>query len=135
MKDKILVADDEENIRYTFSAFLHEAGYLVRTVSSLSDCIKKLEEESFAMLFLDIGFGSENGLDTLREIKARHLDCPVVMMTGDSHPERLIEARRCGAKDYLVKPVRQASLLYITQKTLAQKVYETTQISRLRNDC
>ena len=120
MKGRILIADDEESVRYTFSSFLGDAGYIVCAVSTLYDCMEKLKVETFDLIFLDIKFGSENGLDALREIKSRSLNCPVVMITGNPNPETIIEARRCGAVDYLAKPVREASLLYITEKTLSQ---------------
>jgi len=122
MKGKILIADDEESIRFTFADFLNGGGYQVATADSLSGCIKKMQEEPFDLLFLDIRFGTENGIEAIQALKVLQPDCSIVVITGDPCSETTVKARRYGAVDYLAKPVREASLLYITQKTLAHKV-------------
>ncbi len=119
MKEKILIADDEESIRSTFSEFLHEAGYQVEAADSLSNCIKKMQAEPFGVLFLDVGFGSDNGIDAIEGIKVLQPDCAVVIITGNLNSKAIFKARQYGALDYLVKPIRRQSLLYITQKALA----------------
>lgn len=121
MKQKILIADDEECIRFTFSAFLNEAGYQAVTANSLSACIKKMQAETFDLLFLDIRIGSDSGIDAIQGIKVLQPNCSVVIITGDPETKTMNEARRYGALDYLIKPVHQPSLLYITQKVLAHK--------------
>lgn len=119
MREKILVADDEESIRFTFSSFLSDAGYRVETTDSVSGCIRIMGQEPIDLLFLDIGFGRESGLDGLRQIKEQFPGCPIVMITGNPQTTTITRARQCGATDYLVKPIRQASLLYIARKVLA----------------
>ena len=122
MKEKILIADDEESIRFTFADFLNGGGYQVETADSLSDCIKKMQAEPFDLLFLDIGLGVDNGIDAIRGLKVLQPNCSVVIITGKLNSRSNAYARRYGALDYLVKPIRQPSLLYIAQKVLAQKV-------------
>ena len=122
MKGKILIADDEESIRFTFSDFLRGGGYQVETADSLSGCIKKMQEEPFDLLFLDIRFGTENGVEAIQALKVLQPECSIVVITGDPCSETTVKARRYGAVDYLAKPVREASLLYITQKILAHKL-------------
>lgn len=121
MKEKILVADDEENIRYTFSSFLADAGYQVETAETLSKCIQKMQKEAIDLLFLDISFGDKNGIEAIAGLKILQPDCAIVIITGSPRPETITKAKKHGALDYLVKPVHQASLLYIVQKTLTQK--------------
>ena len=121
MKEKILIVDDEENIRFTFTSFLHEAGYQVETADSLSNGIKKMQAESFDLLFLDIGLGVDNGIEAIEGIKVLQPDCSVVIMTGSLNTKAIVQARQYGALDYVVKPVRQQSLLYLVQKTLGHK--------------
>ena len=120
MKQKILVADDEESIRFTFTEFLLEEGYHVETADSLSNCIKQMQQESFDLLFLDIGFGTENGIEAIRSLKTLQPDCRIVIITGNPCQKSLIEAKKYGAIDYLAKPVYQASLIYNTKKVLAR---------------
>ena len=121
MHEKILIADDEESIRFTFSEFLNDASYQVETADSLSNCIRKMQHETFDLLFLDIAFGTENGIEAIHGLKVIQPNCSIVIITGNLCSKTVSQARQYGASDYLVKPVRQASLLYIVQKTLDQK--------------
>ncbi len=125
MKERILIADDEESIRFTFTDFLSSGGYEVETADTLSNCIKRMQSGPFDLLFLDIRFGSENGIEAIQTLKVLQPDCAVVIITGDPRPETTVQARRYGAVDYLAKPVREASLLYIVQKVLARKTAES----------
>lgn len=118
MNEKILIADDEENIRFTFTEFLTGAGYRVEATNSLSDCIKKMQAEPFDLLFLDIGLGTDNGIEAIHALKVLQPDCKVVIITGNLRVKSLVEAKKYGAVDYLVKPVHQASLLYNAKKVL-----------------
>jgi len=118
MNEKILIADDEESIRFTFTEFLTGAGYRVKATDSLSDCIKKMQAEPFDLLFLDIGFGADNGIEAIHALKVLQPDCKVVIITGNPRLKSLVEAKRYGAVDYLAKPVHQASLLYNARKIL-----------------
>ncbi len=124
MKQKILVADDEESIRFTFATFLKEAGYHVATADSLDNCRMKMLENPFDLLFLDIGFGDDDGIEAIQGIKVLQPNCSVVIITGAPNAKSIIKAKQYGASDYLAKPVRHASLLYIAQKVLANKVTE-----------
>lgn len=121
MKQRILIADDEESIRFTFSDFLSCSGYQVETADSLSNCIKKMQSGPFDLLFLDIRFGSDNGIEAIQTLKVLQPDCAVVIITGNPRPETTVQARRYGAVDYLAKPIREASLRYVAQKVLACK--------------
>ena len=121
MRRKILVADDEECIRFTFSDFLTSSGYAVETTDSLSGCIKKLQSEPFDLLFLDVGIGRHNGIDAIEGIKALQPGCEVVIITGSLDSSAISRARHFGAADYVIKPVREASLNYIARKTLDNK--------------
>lgn len=119
MKEKILIADDEESIRLSFSEFLHDAGYQVDTVNTLSKCIQKMQVESFDLLFLDVLFGQENGIEAIKALKILQPNCKIVVITGNPRLQSLVEAKKEGALDYLAKPVREASLLYNAKKILA----------------
>lgn len=118
MKERILIADDEECIRFTFAEFLISDGYRVETVGSLSNCIKKMQAESFDLLCLDIGFGTENGIEAIHALKVLQPDCKIMIITGNPNHKSLVEAKKHGAIDYLAKPVYQASLLYNVRKAL-----------------
>ena len=120
MKKKILIADDEESIRYTFYEFLSEEGYQVSTVDSLQECLAQLQKEEIDLLFLDINWGCENGLDAITEIKRAQPHCSIIMITGALDCRAIQQARSQGARDYLVKPIRRASLTYIASRELSK---------------
>ena len=112
MSARILVIDDEESIRFTFERFLTAAGYIVATAESCSEALARINETSFDVVFADIILGDGTGIDILREIKARGLSCPVIMITGDPGVETAADSIRLGAFDYIPKPINQESLLH-----------------------
>ena len=118
MPKNILIADDEESIRFPFEEFLNDAGYNVTTVDNLQACLEHLKRKSYDLLYLDINLGKDNGLDAIKEIKSLQPACKVVMITGAFNSRAIVTARMQGASDYLAKPIRHESLLYITKKEL-----------------
>jgi DNA-binding NtrC family response regulator len=82
MTAKILIIDDEEGIRFTFSKFLSSQNYDVVTAEDFDEAISCISETDFDVIFADIILGGKSGLDVLKEIKKRNLNCPVIMITG-----------------------------------------------------
>ena len=121
MSARILVIDDEESIRFTFERFLRAAGHIVATAASCGEALARLSENSFDLIFADIILEDGTGIDLLREIKARGLTCPVVMITGDPGVKTATDSIRLGAFDYIPKPVNQESLLGVTRTALKFK--------------
>ncbi|PLY03863.1 MAG: hypothetical protein C0623_00500 [Desulfuromonas sp.] len=133
MASRILIVDDEENIRFTFESFLKDEGYAVKTASNLQDGKKLLADEEFDLVFLDILLGRDSGLEILREIKERGITSPVVMITGAPEVETAAEAVRYGAFDYIPKPVMQENLLRVTRMALDHKqLIEENETFRMR---
>ena len=133
MVSKILVVDDEENIRFTFASFLTDEGYEVTTASNLQEGKKQLSEQKFDLVFLDILLGRDSGLEILREVKEKGLQSPVVMITGAPEVETAAEAVRYGAFDYIPKPVMQDNLLRVARMALAhKKLIEENETFRMR---
>ncbi|MHC1730156.1 MAG: sigma-54 dependent transcriptional regulator [Syntrophobacteraceae bacterium] len=121
MSARVLVIDDEESIRFTFQRFLNADGHIVATADSCREALTRIDELSFDVVFVDIILGDGTGIDILREIKARALSCPVIVITGDPGVETASEAIRLGAFDYIPKPVNQQSLLHATRTALKYK--------------
>lgn len=121
MKKSILVIDDEESLRYTFETFLRNEGYDVATAETFDDAVACITETDFDIIIADILLGDRTGIDLLREVKARALTCPVVMVTGSPTFETASESMRLGAFDYIVKPVTQKALLHAAALALKHK--------------
>lgn len=120
-KKRILIVDDEESIRFTFSAFLEEEGYFVETAESMSECAEKLKTMLFDAVFLDIHLGRDNGIEIIERIKSLQNNCKVVVMTGSLKPSQLVQARKYGAFDFIIKPIQKPSLQYIAEKAVTHQ--------------
>ncbi len=117
----ILVIDDEESIRYTFASFISEEGHQVFTARNYAEGIAQIADRRFDLIFSDILLEGRTGIDILREVGARNLTSPVVMVTGFPTVETAAEAVRLGAFDYLAKPVEQEAVLHITRLALEHR--------------
>ena len=121
MKSKILVIDDEEGIRFTFSKFLSARNYEVETAKDFDEAVACISETDFDVIFADIILSGKSGLDVLREIKKRNISCPVIMITGYPNIETASEAIRIGAFDYIPKPIEKNTLFHAIDVALQHK--------------
>jgi CheY-like chemotaxis protein len=129
MSYRILVVDDEESIRFTFSAFLSDAGYTVETAESLDEALDKIESESFDVIFLDILLGCDSGMVALKASRERQPNTPVIMATGAPDISTAAEAVRLGAFEYITKPIHQDELLRQARLAVEHKVLVENQES------
>lgn len=121
MSSRILVVDDEESIRFTFHAFLSDAGYMVETAESLDEALDKLESREYDAVFLDILLGRDSGITVLRACRVRHPNTSVIVVTGAPEIKSAAEAVRLGAFDYITKPIHQDELLRQTRLAVEHK--------------
>ncbi len=122
MKARVLVIDDEEDIRYTFGRFLEAEGYEPVAARGYDEAVAALTREDFDLIVADILLGGRTGLELLGEVHERGLCAPVVMVTGAPSIETAAEAVRLGAYDYLPKPVHKEMLLRVVRKAVEHKV-------------
>ena len=118
MKTRILVIDDEESIRFTFNIFLTERGYHVSTAESYDAALALIKTAGFDLIFVDIVLDRKSGIDILRAAVKLQPTTPVIMITGVPSIESATESLRIGALDYIVKPIRQDTLLRVTTVAL-----------------
>ena len=116
---RILIVDDEESIRYTFEIFLRREGYgHIVTAASLAEALAAITEGQFDLIISDIVLEGASGTDFLKDIRARGLRCPVVMVTGFPNIKTAAESIRHGAFDYIAKPVNKETLLRFVRQAL-----------------
>ncbi|HEY0375830.1 MAG TPA: response regulator [Pyrinomonadaceae bacterium] len=101
---RLLVVDDEENLRITTAAILEQEGYAVKTASSGHEAVTLLEGAEFDLVLTDLHMEGGDGLSVLSEIRARAPLTISVVLTGFASVESAIAALQQGAYDYLVKP-------------------------------
>ncbi|HEY0320963.1 MAG TPA: response regulator [Pyrinomonadaceae bacterium] len=100
---RILVVDDEECIRTLFKAYLSER-YTCFAAANSEEALTLLCEQPFALVISDMIMPGLSGVELLREITSRYPDTAVIMVSGIDRPQRVLDAMRLGAYDYLVKP-------------------------------
>jgi two-component system response regulator HydG len=112
----ILLVEDEEILRFTFSAFLTGAGYQVKSAATFREGIALMQNEPISLVISDIILPDGNGIDILKAVKkdGTH-SCPVIMITGQPGVETASQSVRNGAYDYLVKPVTKDALLRVVK--------------------
>src|SRR5918911_136280 len=101
---RLLVVDDEENLRITTAAILEQEGYDVETASSGNEAVALLERSEFDLILTDLHMDAGDGLSVLSEIRRRAPLTISVVLTGFASVESAIAALQQGAYDYLVKP-------------------------------
>jgi DNA-binding NtrC family response regulator len=107
---KILVAEDEANLRLVIQKELQRMGHDVRVATDGEAALKLLEESNVDVLLTDISMPRMDGMELLRRIHQRPNPPEVIMLTGHATVESAIEAMKLGAYDYLSKPYRIAEL-------------------------
>jgi len=127
----ILIVDDEKSIRLTTSLALESEGHYVETAEEGATALKRLKEENFDLVFLDLRLGDEDGLDVLQKIIAMKPRQLVTIFTAHASISTAVRATQLGAFDYLEKPFTPDQLRAILIK--AQKAILTQgEVSRLQ---
>lgn len=116
--ERILLVDDEANIRLTLGAMLTRAGYDVTTASGGAEAIALLEEQAFDLLIIDLKMPGVDGMQVVTAARARHPDVPIIILTGHGSLETAVEGLRYGIFDYLLKNTEPAKVLERVQAAL-----------------
>jgi DNA-binding response OmpR family regulator len=119
MKQRILVVDDESQIRDMLSLYFSKHGFDVLVAGNSTDTLRAAEEGHLDVVVLDIGLADEDGLKLLESLKAQHPDIRVIMLTGMGFVEDLLsEAHQKGADGYVSKVLPLDELLMAVQRIL-----------------
>jgi two-component system nitrogen regulation response regulator NtrX len=136
---RILVVDDEPEIRRSLGGVLEDEGYTVETAESGEACLAALESSSgvarFELVLLDIWLPGMDGIEVLARIREfPHPDRPaVVMISGHGSIEAAVKATKLGAFDFLEKPLSIEKVSVVTKNALANRSL-VLENSRLKQD-
>jgi DNA-binding NtrC family response regulator len=117
----VAVIDDEEIVRVRLKKALTKEGYTVETYGSGEEFLAALEHSPFDLAFLDISLPGINGLEVLRHVKPRFPDMEIILITGYSSIESVIESIRQGAFYYVAKPLRLEEIRHLASKVCDRK--------------
>ena len=120
MKSRILVIDDEAEIRRSVRMILEYEGYDVLEASSGPEGIALSEKESPDLIFLDVKMPGMDGLEVLQRIKASNDAIPVVIISGHGTVTTAVEATKAGAFDFIEKPLASERVLVTIRNALDQ---------------
>lgn len=116
---RILVVDDEPEIRTAVGEILSDEGYEIALAESAEEARLEVRAERPDLVLLDIWMEGEDGISLLREwTEDPSLALPVVMMSGHGTVDAAVEATRLGALDFMEKPISLAKLLYAVERAL-----------------
>jgi DNA-binding NtrC family response regulator len=121
MSARILVVDDEANIRALIDEILSEEGYDVTTAADAKQARAARKENEYDLILLDIWMPDTDGISLLKEWSENGAAGAVVMMSGHGTVDTAVEATRLGAVDFIEKPVSLAKLLRTVEKALAAR--------------
>jgi len=122
---RILIVDDEEPVCRLFAESLRE-WYECSTAASANEALEFLAEDSYALVITDIMMPGRNGIELLREVKSRYPDTAVIMVSGIERSQRVLDALRIGASDYLIKPCEIDVLLFSVERALERRNLQIT---------
>lgn len=124
----ILIVDDESGIRNLFADWLGE-DYQCETAASADEALALLATKTFALVISDMMMPGRNGVELLREIKTRYPETAVIMISGIDRPQRVRDALRVGAFDYLIKPCELDVLTLSVERALERRSLQRTATS------
>jgi DNA-binding NtrC family response regulator len=118
---RILVVDDERNIRNNLGMVLEAEGYKVDTVGNGDDALRRVKEGLYDIAFVDIQMPKMGGLELLGYLRGLRPKLAVVMLTAYGTVERAVEAMKLGAVDFLEKPFDPKAVLLLCEEIIQRQ--------------
>lgn len=118
---RILIVDDEEGVRNLFAEWLSES-YECQTATSADEALEYLAGQPCALVISDMMMPGRNGVELLRDVTARYPETAFIMVSGVDRPQRVRDALRLGAFDYLIKPCELDGLTTSVERALERRV-------------
>ena len=128
---RVLIADDEDGLRWVLEKGLRQAGYEVTAVRDGDEALRVFSDAPFDLVFLDIRMPGTDGLTVLAKLRELAGDAHVIVMTAHGTMETAIQAMQRGAYDYLAKPFDLDEVLLLAERALAAGRL-TQEVARLK---
>lgn len=122
---RILIVDDEEGVRNLFAEWLGET-YECRTAASADEALEYLAGQPCALVISDMMMPGRNGVELLRDVTTRYPETAFIMVSGVDRPQRVRDALRVGAFDYLIKPCELDVLTLSVEHALERRALQRT---------
>ncbi len=107
---KILIIEDEPELRKSMKQYLHQEGYVIESASDYSKALEKIEVYDYDCILVDINLPQGNGLDIIKQLKQNHSKAGIIIISAKNSSDDKILGLDLGADDYLAKPFNLAEL-------------------------
>ncbi|HXA10291.1 MAG TPA: response regulator [Chthoniobacterales bacterium] len=134
MKAKILIVDDEPNVRLSYRVALETEGYVVKEAHCGARALDELAAGGFDLAILDMRMPEMDGLDLLAEMRNRGFTTPTVIITAFGDVPHAVRAMKLGAIDFLKKPITPQALRNIVTDVVSRHQTKATPASPPRDD-
>jgi len=133
MAKRVLIADDEKNMRWVLSEALTAEGYEVIQAADGKEALTAVDEQHPDLMVLDHKMPSPDGMEVLRKIRAKGETFPIIMLTAHGNVATAVEAMKAGATEYLTKPFDLGELKLSIDKAI--RISElSAEVERLREE-
>jgi DNA-binding NtrC family response regulator len=132
IKGRVLVVDDEPDIRESLTTLLSLEGYRVDEAQNAAEGLHKMSTHGYDMVLLDLMMPDRSGMEVLQEVRERDRETPIFMITAYGSTEAAVKALKLGANDYFSKPWDNEKLLLEIDRMIARRrlEYENTHLKR-----
>jgi len=113
---RVLIVDDEQNLRHMLQTLLKREGYEPVGVASVEGALEELADRPYDIVITDLRMPGQSGMDLVDEIRRRNLGATVVVMTAYGSRDIAIEAMKRGAYDYISKPFEADEIVLLLRK-------------------
>ncbi|MBN1972725.1 MAG: response regulator [Sedimentisphaerales bacterium] len=122
--NKILIVDDEKNIRLTISQALADMDVETNTAVNGEEALAKLKDTEFGMVLLDLRMPGMDGMEVLAKLRKERPDIRVVIITAHGTIDSAVDAMKLGAVDFIQKPFTPKEIRYMVSKIIKRETLD-----------
>jgi CheY-like chemotaxis protein len=123
---RILIVDDDADLRAMVEGILTRRGYFVRGAADGDEALEEVRQDHFDLIITDLGMPRVDGIDLLYALRASNVDADVLVVSATDSIPRAVEAVKLGAADYIAKPFEPAALEKIVRSILNGRIAQKT---------
>ncbi|MDP2182309.1 MAG: response regulator, partial [Actinomycetota bacterium] len=133
MNRRVLIVDDEKNMRWVLGQALSTDGFVVSEASDGKEALSAVAEQPPDIMVLDHRMPAPDGMEVLRRVRSKGHTFPIIMLTAHGNVAQAVEAVKAGASEYLTKPFDLDELKIAIAKALEFSVL-AAEVERLRTE-
>jgi len=133
MTQRVLIADDEKNMRWVLGQALEAEGYEIVEAANGKEALASVADQEPDVMVLDHKMPAPDGMEVLRRVRAKGYRFPIIMLTAHGNVQTAVDAMKAGASEYLTKPFDLEELKLSIQKALAVSSL-AAEVERLREE-